>query len=396
MPDMTLGDLLACVGGSIKTGPFGTVLKAAEYSPEGVPVISVGEVGCGQLRVDDKTPCVGSGVLARLPEYVLEEGDVVFGRKGAVDRSAWIRPSEAGYFLGSDGIRVRFARAVDSRFMAYQLQTRTVREWLLQHAAGTTMASLNQPTLERIPLRVPLLQVQRGIAEVLGALDDKIAANAELANTANALIRARFEAVTTRAAGGITIGELASQSKELVNPASSGSGVRYVGLEHVPRRSVWLNASGFASDVTSTKFAYARGDVLFGKLRPYFHKVVSAPSDGICSTDILVIRANDADLSGFVLAAASSDATVERATASSEGTRMPRTSWKDLGAVCVPWPGELAAKAFSCQVDMLRYRVEAGIVECGILGELRDALLPQLMSGKIRIKDAERAVGEVV
>ena len=104
----TIGEVLEGLGGSLKTGPFGTTLKASEYAEiGGVPVVSVGEEGMGSLRIGPATPRVGEEVLRRLPEYVLQKGDIVFGRKGAVDRCALVRENESGYFLGSDGIRLR-------------------------------------------------------------------------------------------------------------------------------------------------------------------------------------------------------------------------------------------------------------------------------------------------
>src|SRR5687768_9839610 len=113
----TIGALIERHGGSIKTGPFGTVLKAREYSAHGVPLISVGEIDYGALRVNDSTPRAPAEVVARLPEYVLESGDIVFGRKGAVDRSALVKPEQAGWFLGSDGIRLRLSQSCDPRFI---------------------------------------------------------------------------------------------------------------------------------------------------------------------------------------------------------------------------------------------------------------------------------------
>jgi type I restriction enzyme S subunit len=93
---------------SIKTGPFGTVLKASEYSSNGgVPMISVGEIREGFIAVKEGTPRIPDAVIRRLPEYVLRSGDIVFGRKGAVNRSALILPEHDGWFLGSDGIRLR-------------------------------------------------------------------------------------------------------------------------------------------------------------------------------------------------------------------------------------------------------------------------------------------------
>jgi type I restriction enzyme S subunit len=137
--ETTLGSFLEKYGGSVKTGPFGTVLKAKEYSNRGVPLISVGEIGYGSIRIHEKTPRIPQEVVERLPEYILEVGDIVFGRKGAVDRSALVKPEQSGWFLGSDGIRLRLPQNCNVNFMAYQIQSRQSRAWLMQHATGTTM-----------------------------------------------------------------------------------------------------------------------------------------------------------------------------------------------------------------------------------------------------------------
>ncbi len=93
---------------TIKTGPFGTLLKASEYSEsDGVPLISVGEIQQGALRITDHTPRVSEVITRRLPQYVLRKGDIVFGRKGGVERSSLIRKGQEGWFLGSDGIAIR-------------------------------------------------------------------------------------------------------------------------------------------------------------------------------------------------------------------------------------------------------------------------------------------------
>jgi type I restriction enzyme, S subunit len=156
----------------IKTGPFGTLLKASEYSSEGVPVVSVGEIRQGYLRVSDNTPRVSEVVTKRLPQYVLKTGDIVFGRKGGVDRSAHIRKEEDGWFLGSDGIAIRADEVHQPEFLAFQFQTSTVKNWLLQNSTGTTMPSLNQGVLSRVQIPIPsAIQEQQAITEALSDAD---------------------------------------------------------------------------------------------------------------------------------------------------------------------------------------------------------------------------------
>lgn len=190
--DTTIGEIIQKEGGSVKTGPFGTTLKAAEYSQHGVPLISVGEIGDGVLTIHEKTPRISAAVIERLPDYLLETGDIVFGRKGAVDRSALIGTAEHGWFLGSDGIRLRLGSGCDAAFISYALRTKASRSWIMQNATGSTMASLNQGIIARIPVLLPPLPEQRAIAAVLSALDHKIVLNRRMNETLEASARALF------------------------------------------------------------------------------------------------------------------------------------------------------------------------------------------------------------
>ncbi|HAT2247856.1 TPA: restriction endonuclease subunit S [Aeromonas hydrophila] len=189
----TIGELLAREGGSIKTGPFGTALKASEYADVGVPLISVREIGHGTFHIDRKTPRICNATLARLPEYILQEGDIVFARKGGIERCALIRKPQSGWFLGSDGIRLRPPTACDARFIAYSLQTNAVKDWLVQNSTGSTMASLNQATIGRLPIALPAIWEQKRIADVLEAFDDRIALLREINATLEAIAQALFK-----------------------------------------------------------------------------------------------------------------------------------------------------------------------------------------------------------
>ncbi|HQF53571.1 MAG TPA: restriction endonuclease subunit S [Fibrobacteria bacterium] len=159
--------------GTIKTGPFGTLLKASEYTEhDGVPLISVGEVRNGFFRISDETPRVSEQVTRRLPQYILKTGDIVFGRKGGVDRSAMVRENEYGWFLGSDGIAIRPSKELAHEYLGHQFQGSTTKNWLLQNAIGSTMPSLNQEILGRVIIAIPpTVAEQQAIATALSDAD---------------------------------------------------------------------------------------------------------------------------------------------------------------------------------------------------------------------------------
>lgn len=299
--------------------------------------------------------------------------------------------------LTQDTMRLDISESnIDRDYLYWALRAPNYRAYCRARGTGTTNLDLSQADFLAYRLRTPPLSEQRAIAEVLGALDDKIAANTNLATTSDELVRAWYMGTSASADSTATIAELATQPRALIAPSEFTKDLAYVGLEHVPRRQMWLSEFGPAESVTSTKTRFSKGDVLFGKLRPYFHKVAATPFDGVSSTDILVVRASDTLLKGFLLAALASDAVVERCAAASEGTRMPRTSWATLSSIEVPWPGEQAARAMSKQIDAVRDRVEAALAENRTLAATRDALLPALMSGTLRVRDAERVVESVL
>ncbi len=142
---------------SVKTGPFGTLLSAAEYCEyDGVPMISVREIRDGFIRVSNETPRIPSTVVRRLPQFVLRAGDIVFGRKGGVDRSAIVNADEDGWFLGSDGISARLLGGIHNLYVAYQFRSKRIQNLLLQSAIGTTMPSLNQQILGNVSIPIPI------------------------------------------------------------------------------------------------------------------------------------------------------------------------------------------------------------------------------------------------
>jgi type I restriction enzyme S subunit len=187
---------------------------------------------------------------------------------------------------------------------------------------------------------------------------------------------------------GSTIGSIAEEQKLKVEPSQNVPDGTYIGLEHIDRRFLWPIRTGQVSDVTSTKSAFAVGDTLFGKLRPYFHKVVVAPGEGVCSTDIIVIRPKRPELSLLVAASCSSDAVVASAVQNSNGTRMPRAKWIDIADCSVPDPDSPAVERFVSLSSAVAERCLAAVAEIEVLARTRDELLPLLMNGRISVRQA--------
>ena len=126
--------------------------------------------------------------------------------------------------------------------------------------------------------------------------------------------------------------------------------------------------------------------MLFGKIRPYFHKVSIAPFDGLCSADTIVIRARRADHYGIVVGCVSSDAFVAEASATANGAKMPRANWDVLKKYPVVIPiGEVATKFTTVLANIIAQQ-QALIFQIQNLRRTRDLLLPRLLSGQINVQ----------
>jgi type I restriction enzyme S subunit len=175
---LTVGNLVEAGVANIQTGPFGTQLKASNYVEEGTPVINVRNIGFGDLK-PEKLEFISDETAERLAIHLLQRQDIVFGRKGAVDRHLFVGEEQENWLQGSDCIRLRFSTdEVVPRFISYFFLTDAHQKWMLAQSGNkATMASLNHDIIKRIPLRIPMPTVQRGIADILSAYDDLIENN---------------------------------------------------------------------------------------------------------------------------------------------------------------------------------------------------------------------------
>ena len=133
------------------------------------------------------------------------------------------------------------------------------------------------------------------------------------------------------------LGTCASLVRESVSPSACGS-LPYIGLEHIGQGTLALLGTGTAQDVESTKTAFRTGDILFGKLRPYFRKVVRTRFDGICSTDIWVVRPRKGVDTSYLFYLLASNPFIDFANQGAEGTRMPRAKWQQVSRFPVRLP----------------------------------------------------------
>jgi type I restriction enzyme S subunit len=376
--EITLGELCREGGGEIQTGPFGSQLHAADYVTAGVPSVMPINIG-DNVIIESGIARITEVDAQRLSRYRLQTGDIVYSRRGDVEKRALVREEHDGWLCGTGCLRVRLGQSpdADSRFVSYLLGLPETRDWIVRHAVGATMPNLNTSILSSVPLSVPPLSTQRAIAEVLGALDDKIAANTmittiltELRQFSYLQLPKRSEQPISQLLTRMKIGRKIIKNELLADgdwPVYDQSALGALGF---------LNGSG-AIEATDAKPVLYFGDhtcTLRLSSRSFFVGPNTIPFIGRNVPSLVLLCA----LSGV-------QQHVEY-----------KRHWSDLLSKSVALPDDVACSQFEKEWRDSLSLERSMREECRTLAELRDTLLPQLMSGKLRVKDAEKSLEEVL
>lgn len=395
----------------VKLGELGEFRNGLNYSKanegSGLKVISVKDFG--DLRVpnfaelDEINP---SGLNIR--NSLLAAGDIIFvrsnGNKDLIGRSMFIEKAQEN--VSFSGFCIRFRNQSDfahSKFLAYYFRSPIFRRTLSNLGGGTNINNLNQGVLGNFPILLPSLDQQETILRTLSAYDDLIENNRRriglLEQAARLLYREWFVHLrfpgheTAKIVDGLpegweraTLSDHVELVKDAVQPGAFRPDDVHIGLEHIPRRSFVLSDWEPTEGLESHKFRFAAGDIIFGKIRPYFHKVGFALRDGVASSDAFVWRVKDQKAWSLLICATSSDHFVAVASKTvKEGSKMPRADWKVLAKYKIPKPNDDLLAEFDGRVRPIAEECRKLALQNRALTRARDLLLPRLMDGRIPV-----------
>ena len=398
--------------------------KTPRKTPSGVPLITAKIVKDGRIMTPTEF-IAAEGYDSWMNRGLPEPGDVVMTTEAPLGEIAQLDNRKVA--LGQRLITLRGKPGVlDNTYLKFAMQAAFVQNQLKARSTGTTVLGISQRELRMVEIPLPPLHEQQRIANILGTLDDKIEINRQMNETLEATARAIFKswfidfdpvkvklegrkppcmdtetaalfpsAFQDSSLGKIpkgwkvgTFGKIAKYVRRSVKVDEIESSEYFLGLEHMPRRNIALFKWEAAAEIQSNKYRFKKGEILFGKLNPHFHKVGVAPFDGVCSTDILVIQPIGSEWLGVVLSLVSSDNFVAYTTAHARGTTLPRTNWNDISRYEIALPKEEIAKKYTEFIQPVINRIIENIHQSHTLAKTRDTLLPKLLSGEIRVDDA--------
>lgn len=373
----------------IQTGPFGSQLHKEDYVDDGTPIVTVEHLG-NRVFTEQNLPRVSNEDKQRLSKYILKEGDIVFSRVGSVDRCSFVDSQHTGWLFSGRCLRVRPFEEISPLFLYYFFCLESTKKFIRNIAVGATMPSINTKLMGEIEVSYPDKQVQEKIANLLGAIDDKI----ELNNAINDNLEQQARALYQR--------------MFIDNPVSGG----YMGtLSDIADITMGQSPNGSSYNEDGNGAVFFQGRAEFGFRFPSVRLYTTEPKRMACANDTLMsVRAPVGDLNvaytdcciGRGLAAIHSKSNQQSFVLytmfslhkqldvfNGEGTvfgSINRTSLTEL-PIFIPLDREIVK--FEAIVTPIDAAIRNNYEEICRLEKIRDALLPKLMSGELDVSAIE-------
>lgn len=251
---------------------------------------------------------------------------------------------------------------------------------------STTLSILNKKHFSDIDICIPPLDIQKKIAAILSALDEKIAINRaindNLANLLQTIYQERFGNDILAVNQGV-LSDICSYSRDKV--AVSELNVRtYFSTENMLSGKAG-STEATSLPTTSQTTACHKGDTLISNIRPYFKKIVYCEDKCGCSTDVLCFTPSQPCYSAYLFSTLYADRFFAFMVAGSKGTKMPRGDKQQIMTYPVVLPSEEELAGFNTIASPLLEQIYSNRSENKRLSILRDTLLPKLMSGEINV-----------
>lgn len=444
----TLGEICEAQGGSIQTGPFGSQLHTSDYKELGIPVVMPTNIGEGGID-ESGIARIDSFDVERLSQHKLKIGDIVFSRRGDVTKNALVRSHEVGWLCGTGCLKVRLGdeTIAVAKFISHCLRLPETKEWLIRHAVGATMPNLNTGILSAVPINLPPLKAQLDIAATLGALDDRITMLRETNATLEAIARVLFKSwfvdfdpVHAKAAG------VEPEGIDAATAALFPDGFEELPEGLVPkgwsvgRADSWLSVletgrrpkGGVAGIVEGVPSIGAESIVRVGEFDYSKTKYVSPEffdkmkSGGIQSHDVLLykdggkpgvflprvsmfgdgfpfercginehvfrIRLKEPFGQAFLYCWLWSDSVMHELKHRGGKAAIPGINQADVKELNLLIPDEHALKRFDVITSPLISTIFSNSKQAQTLTQLRDSLLPRLISGQLTLPEAEAQI----
>lgn len=372
--------------------------KVNEYWNGSLPWLSSGETKNRYINSTEKT-ITESGAQNSSTRLALS-GDVVMASAGQGYTRGQVSFLNIDTFINQSVIAIRAnEKVLDKKFLFYNLSSR-YEELRAISDSNSIRGSITTKMVKSMNIRIPDLNTQKAIANTLSSIDDKIETskqiNHHLEQMAQAIFKSwfvDFEPFGGKMPNDWTIGKLSDVLKLIKNGINDKDKQKlpYVPIDILPMHSLSLNSYKSNDEAKSSLITFKKNDILLGAMRVYFHRVCISPFTGITRSTCFVLRPFNKIYLEYCLLTCNLKSSIEYAQSTSKGSTMPYAVWENgLAELKIPIPTEKVIKNFSKIVSPLIKTLQDSIYEIENLQNLRDTLLPKLLSGEISVNQATK------
>lgn len=403
---------------AIQTGPFGSQLHKEDYVVHGTPIVTVEHLGDRKFT-EQNLPCVSDKDKERLKKYILKTGDIVFSRVGSVDRCSYVSAEYEGWLFSGRCLRVRPCEKLNPEYLYYFFSLEETKQFVRNIATGATMPSINTKFMGEIPIRVPSLETQNKITSILWMIDDKIELNEKINKNLEqqivALFRSWFSTFSLSPNNSrissefgeipedfsvVKIGNLPILITDYVSNGSFAALKANVNLYQEPNyayfiRNTDLKSGSFGVFVDQHSYEFLSKSTLYGG-EIIISNVGDVGSVFLCpkldgrmtlGNNIIMLRPENDYLRYYLyiwFKYFQGQALIQGIKGGSAQPKFNKTDFKNTSVLIPP---KYMLTCFHETVTPMFETISQRQIENTRLAELRDTLLPQLMSGKIDVSN---------
>lgn len=383
---------------TLRTIALGEVTEKPQYGaiakgttePVGPLFIRQTDITSGRIDWSGVPYCdLGESEVAK---YELESGDILISRLGSIGNVAVVDDPKGSVFAG---YLVRFRAKkdlVDARFLGYQLQSRQWWQHVEAYRSGAVQPTLNAKQMAAYEFILPSLTEQRAIASVLGVLDDKIESNRRKIALIDELFQASWqELYSSLPTSSVRLSDLVTTQYGLTAGADPAiSDPKFLRVKDINKRNWidWQSVPGVQADQTVLeKYQLCKGDLLVARMADPGKSAIYDDDSvrSVFASYLVRLKPRSYTEGLFLYGFLKSPCYAEYVDGAQSGSVQRNMNARVMVDVTLRWPTTEQLADFSNRASILRYRINGLSKENESLKQLRDSLLPELLSGRARV-----------
>lgn len=380
--------------------------KTPKKTTSGVPLITAKIIKNGRIETPTEFISVDdydSWMVRGFPKV----GDVVLTTEAPLGEVAQLDNENIALAQRVVTLRGK-ASVLDNTYLKYYLMSNVGQQRLKARETGTTVTGIKQSELREVLIDCPPYEFQQKIASILKSLDDKIEVNRRindnLEQQTQALFKSWFidfepfkdgefvESELGMIPKGWRIGKLNEILVLQKNNIKKGADTTlpYLPIDIIPMHSLGVTEFKDNSEAQSSLQTFEKNEIIVGAMRVYFHRVVIAPCKGITRNTCFVLKPKNIEMWAYSILQCNQEDAIDYANRTSKGSTMPYAVWDNgFGNYKIIIPKLDLLRRFNNLLYPFLEKLRDSYKENLVLSNIRDTLLPKLMSGELRVPDTD-------